>query len=815
MTARTGADPASLIGILTALVCLLAILKIVVALGAYLWVARQQLLDWAVFGIFLAQILVRLGSGGLLIWSGADDRRSLLLGVALLLTATAYANAGLNFLVRDANLFWARLLMDFRIDALMPYFFWRFARVFPQAFLTRAQDLLLDWVEWAMLSLGLLLILANLMMGASPGMPGLQLLDAANPTGAYQVLIYGASLASLGLLWYRTRTAREMERRRVRVFNLGLLISIAPPTLFIIATSLSSDLTVFVTQSSSGALMIPLMQAFVLAMPVLTAYAVLVERILPVHVLLRQTVRFSLGHGFVLLLILFPLLLFAYYLYALRAETLASLWQGVNGAFLILALGLSAWFFSQRHVAHHYLEALFFRAGYDANALLAKLASQCREADAQPGLVSAVRTAIEQALHPRNVHVLFNTGASQLHDPRGELADLPLRSRFGEFLDRFGDATPVDEVRPMLAGSESYWLEQANVLLLVPIRGRSSNSGVLLLGEKMSELPYTRADMNYLGLVADTAASAVSHLTAKDTETTRTTPCRMCLQCGLLRDDADACPGCTSLNWDTALLPKVLHGRYEVDRALAQGGMGVVFLARDISLERPVVLKTVVQASTDELVFIRDEARLMATLSHPHIATIYGFESFQSIPILVCEYLHNGTLQDVLRGGSLAPEEAVDIIRQVARALAYLHRRGIVHGDIKPDNIGFDAEESPKLLDFGLAGVSRADGFISRPEEVRGGTLAYMSPELVGKGQLDQRADLWALAVTLFEALHGKNPFAGTTPQQIIQQIQRSDEIMAAAPAPARDFFCTALAGKSARRPQTAARFVELLEQSL
>ena len=204
----------------------------------------------------------------------------------------------------------------------------------------------------------------------------------------------------------------------------------------------------------------------------------------------------------------------------------------------------------------------------------------------------------------------------------------------------------------------------------------------------------------------------------------------------------------------------------------------------------------------------------MATLSHPHIATIYGLESYQGMPILVCEYLPNGTLDDILRDGYLAHDEVMVIIEQVLQALIYLQERGISHSDIKTSNIGFDAQETAKLLDFGLANRLALPIHTESTIAYHGGTYAYMSPEKIQHQKCDQRADLWALAVTLFEAMYGINPFAGADLPTIIDRVTNAEKTVLAAVASPAPFLRVALSNDIVKRPQTAEQFLAMMHEA-
>ena len=209
-------------------------------------------------------------------------------------------------------------------------------------------------------------------------------------------------------------------------------------------------------------------------------------------------------------------------------------------------------------------------------------------------------------------------------------------------------------------------------------------------------------------------------------------------------------------------------GRYSIDRELGRGGMGVVYLAREVHLDRLVAIKLLppTLAARPELRerFLR-EARLAAKLTHPHIVPIHAVEESGAFVFYVMAYVDGETLADrVERRGPLPATEAARVLREVAWALAFAHAQGFVHRDIKPDNILLESSTGRALVtDFGIAaaiGDALEDRIVGTPE--------FMSPEQVLGQALDARSDLYALGATAFFALTGRLPFRGETPTEVM-----------------------------------------------
>lgn len=216
-----------------------------------------------------------------------------------------------------------------------------------------------------------------------------------------------------------------------------------------------------------------------------------------------------------------------------------------------------------------------------------------------------------------------------------------------------------------------------------------------------------------------------------------------------------------------------LAGRYSIEREIGRGGMGIVFLAREVALDRMVALKLLppdMAARPGLKERFLQEARTAAGLSHPNIVPIYAVDEVDGFVFFAMAYVEGGTLGDRIRDrGPLSNSEAVRLLREVAWALGYAHLQGVVHRDVKPDNILLEQASGRALVtDFGIAVMAEDAGAGAEATTVVQGTAEFMSPEQAKGAEVDARSDLYSLACVGFYALSGKVPFTGSSPAAIL-----------------------------------------------
>jgi serine/threonine protein kinase len=264
-----------------------------------------------------------------------------------------------------------------------------------------------------------------------------------------------------------------------------------------------------------------------------------------------------------------------------------------------------------------------------------------------------------------------------------------------------------------------------------------------------------------------------------------------------------------------SLIGRVLDGRYRVEARIARGGMATVYRALDTRLDRVVAIKVMHQlyADDDQFVsrFIR-EAKSAAKLSHPNVVAVFDQGDDHGVVFLAMEYVHGRTLRDLLRERTrLLPQEALSILEPVLSALSAAHIAGLVHRDVKPENVLLADDGRVKVADFGLARAAANLEATSATTLI--GTVAYLAPEQVIRGVADPRSDVYAAGIMLFEMLTGRPPYEGETAVSVAlrhahEDVPAPSTVIPGTPAVVDQLVTRATARDPDLRPRDAAAFL-------
>ncbi|RLP82837.1 Stk1 family PASTA domain-containing Ser/Thr kinase [Mycetocola lacteus] len=267
------------------------------------------------------------------------------------------------------------------------------------------------------------------------------------------------------------------------------------------------------------------------------------------------------------------------------------------------------------------------------------------------------------------------------------------------------------------------------------------------------------------------------------------------------------------------LIGRLIDDRYQVRSRIARGGMATVYLATDLRLERRVALKVMHGHLSDDTNFKNrfiQEARSAARLADPNVVSVFDQGQDADMAYLVMEYLPGITLRDLLRDhGRLTARQVIDIMDAVTSGLAAAHRSGIVHRDLKPENVLLADDGRIKIGDFGLARAVTAQ---TGSGQALLGTIAYLSPELVTRGEADARSDIYALGIMMYEMLTGEQPYQGEQPMQIAYQhanesVPRPSAKVPQVPADLDDLVLWCTEREPEERPTDAGELLERLRE--
>ena len=511
--------------------------------------------------------------------------------------------------------------------------------------------------------------------------------------------------------------------------------------------------------------------------PIGVAYAVVRHRVFDIAVVVRRTVQYLLAKRGLQVLLALPTIALALTALAHRDWTIAQLLRSSAAyVWLIAAFAISLRF---RQPLGRWLDRRFFREQYSRERVLVGLLAELGRLSEPADISRLVRAQVEYALHPSAARLWFEGDP----DPPPE----PLLLRIAH-----EDAGPD---APLTSGPHL----PDGVSLVVPVVSSEQRlAGVLMLGEKRSEEPWSANDLSLLGGIAKEAAVVRENLLLRERITEE----------GRIRTDVLAhlgpdrvnlvkeCPVCGSCYDSTAQrcardgqelglsLPvtRTVAGRYRLDSLIGRGGMGAVYEALDLRLQRTVAIKFLLGPAFDQEHALRRfqrGARAVARLNHPNIVSVYDYGGLEAHgAYLVMERIHGVTLREELaRQGTLSGPAAAEWFAPLLDGVGAAHEEGIIHRDLKPENVVRQRpEHGPpvvKILDFGIAKMRPVDTASDRltTAGMTIGTLGYMSPEQITGRDVDARSDIFSVGVMAVEVLTGSWPFRGATYGELLGSI--------------------------------------------
>jgi len=659
--------------------------------------------------------------------------------------------------------------------------------------------------------------------GAATGLPD-SITITAVVNAAYGVLGIAVMVA------HRSVAETPTDRRRIGVLIVGQLVGACAGVGVIVGYWREPGGDIFASPTMT------VLSLVFLAVPASFAYAILRHRLFDVSLIVRQGIRYAMTRRFIDALIPALGALVLADVYVNRDQPVRVMIESRWWWFVLIGIALMV-VRSRRDEWLKRVDRRFFRERYDAHRLLTSIAEQTARAASFDATAPAIVQQIDEALRPTFVTLLryvpaesaFNSvsSASALEQtPRSLPASLSvigvvavLRKPLALSL---GDTAWVRHQLPI---EERSLLLDQGIELLVPMPGGTAGElplGLLALGPRRSEQPYDQQDLDLLV----TIAAAVGVLLERTTEEARGVA--ECETCGRCFDSGVRVCAIDGHTLAAVRGSRLLNSRYRLERRLGRGGMGVVYAARDVVLEREVAVKVI----RDEIVGplnlasrFRGEARAAASFAHPHVVRVYDFGVGRGEQaFLVMELLEGMTLRQRLASGSpMLADEALHILRGVCSALSAAHDLGIVHRDLKPENIFLHRHATalvPKVLDFGLAKAfdTRAltDGSTALDSSagLLVGTVEYMAPEQAAGDSVSPAWDVWAVAVIAYEMLTGSHPFRGPRVDRAASANGLGSGALVLSDA-ARTFFKDALSTERSIRPPGAREFLAAYERSV
>jgi eukaryotic-like serine/threonine-protein kinase len=607
-------------------------------------------------------------------------------------------------------------------------------------------------------------------------------------------------------------------------------------------------------------------------------YAVAVNRVFGPVTVLRRSVQYALARKTLTLIALLPAAALVSSFVRNRDMTIGMLVSGRPLFYLLTTAALIA-AIKYRDAERLWLDRHFFREAYDAREILLSLASRVTYETDPNELTALVADRIDTALHPEMIAMLVaGVDEGQLRcvsSLRGTAPPLPIDSGLVTMLQWSNEPLELyvdDERSPSkrLPKADQEWLRSTGAVLLVPVIARRTGAdtaaskteliAMIALGMRRSEEPYTAEDRQLLASIAGQVGLALDVVrlrqrvaitpvpaAASNDALTTTTPADSimeCPQCG--RCAATGVTTCPEDGVAMRLVPRVPHvieRKYRLDQVIGRGGMGAVYRARDVRLDRDVAIKVVradLLNDAESRSRFRREAQIVARLQHPGIVAVFDYGTFpDGSAFLVMELLRGEDLRRVLRReGSLPAARALPLMSAICTAVHAAHREGVLHRDLKPENIllvdgadepqsgqGSTTDVAVKVLDFGVAKLvsdRSPDQTAMATVTTAGmvvGTPAYMAPEQLRSETVDARTDVFSLGVLTYEMLTGDLPFGRASLWDIGLQQTRGMKPMqvprdGVAPH-VEQAVSRALNLDPARRPASAAEFAALLTSSV
>ena len=611
------------------------------------------------------------------------------------------------------------------------------------------------------------------------------------PDTALDLLLLVYVIASLVVLVFNYRDATQGARRKLRVLLAGWIVGAIPVSL--VTLSFIVDLHWF----DKHVVAVGLVAVFgLLLIPISFAYAVLRHQVIPVRLIIRRSLQYLLAKNALRTLLILPIVGLVISILSNPNRSVADIFLRNSLYFYLLVGAAIVLGLVFRRPLSDWIDRKFFREQYNQDQILRELIDDVKQSDSMPEMSKLISKKVDVALHPERMYLFYREeekrDMSLGYSSGGSMQELRIPQEFEllRFMEyHLGAQDFPFPQRTNLPHSEKEWLAQLETKLIVPMTGTDQRlAGLMLLGQKKSEVPYTKTDRQLLETLADQIAIVYENVRLKErvdrerrvrhevlsrVEDRKINLLKECPTCGACFDSsAQNCPNDNSELALPLAVERTIDDRYRLDRLIGRGGMGAVYEANDLRLNRKVAVKILsgqLFGNSGALRRFEREAQTSARLSHPNIITVYDYGLLSTEgAYLVMELVTGETLGAVLkRRQSIERSDTASWLEQVLNAAGAAHAAGVIHRDLKPDNIFInEADQRIKILDFGLAKLTQANEAAEGKSQMTSpgavmGTFGYMSPEQLSGSEVDHRTDLFSIGVIAVEMLTGRRPFGG------------------------------------------------------
>jgi serine/threonine-protein kinase len=595
------------------------------------------------------------------------------------------------------------------------------------------------------------------------------------------------------------------QRRRIKWVAYASIVGLVPLLITHSITALLNPAThKYVISTYSYFLFARFGELCITTLPLSFVYVVVKHQVFDINVVVRRGLQYLLAKNVLRIILALELVGMIAIVQFNPNLTIRELFSPKSAYLYIVAISIVS-FIYQTQISS-WLDKVFFRKAYNTEQVLVNLIEKLKSFNSINEISQAITSTLEEVLHPKSIYFFYRSGEKESLT-LGSCSGNP--SKIQKILDS-SDLVQLMESNPVtqdlnfinaLPEEEKQWINALQAQLIVPIVGQNKDLvGLFLLGEKLSDEPYSKNDCKLLEAMASQLGivyenNLLKEKVAKESKIKQEILSKLEDQNINLVKECPECNRCFDSDKEVCDLDKtklelslpverVINGKYRLDKMIGKGGMGAVYSATDLRLERIVAVKILhgsMFGDQEAIKRFEREARASAKLAHPNIVAVYDYGKLvASGAYLTMELVSGITLgEKLLKEQKLSPKLVAELFDQILDAIEVAHKANIIHRDLKPDNILLfedNGKTKVKILDFGIAKIKRIDSIdpnsLTAPGTVIG-TFGYMPPEQFSAEEVDERSDIFALGVIAIEALTGEKPFDGRTVYELMGNMLR------------------------------------------